>query len=44
MVSDVAVAGPWQITGISIGTATRKASVTLAGTVTKAGVSIAKSF
>lgn len=35
---------PWQIIGISIGTATRKASVTLAGSVTKAGVSIAKSF
>jgi beta-lactamase regulating signal transducer with metallopeptidase domain len=35
---------PWQITGITIGTVTRKASVTLAGSVAKAGVSIAKNF
>ena len=35
---------PWQITGITIGTVTRKASVTIAGSVAKAGVSIAKNF
>jgi hypothetical protein len=35
---------PWQITGVTIGAATRKASVTFAATVTKASVSIAKSF
>jgi beta-lactamase regulating signal transducer with metallopeptidase domain len=35
---------PWQITGMTIGAATRKASVTVAATVTKASVSFAKSF
>jgi beta-lactamase regulating signal transducer with metallopeptidase domain len=35
---------PWQITGMTIGTVARKASVTVAGGVTKASVSIAKSF
>jgi beta-lactamase regulating signal transducer with metallopeptidase domain len=35
---------PWQITGMAIGTVTRKASVTVAGSVAKAGVSIAKNF
>jgi beta-lactamase regulating signal transducer with metallopeptidase domain len=34
----------WQITGITIGTVARKASVTVADTVAKASVSIAKSF
>jgi beta-lactamase regulating signal transducer with metallopeptidase domain len=34
----------WQITGMTIGAATRKASVTVAATVTKASVSFAKSF
>ena len=35
---------PWQITGMTIGTVTRKASVTVAGSVAKASVSIAKNF
>ena len=39
-----AIRNPWQITGVTIGAATRKASVAVAATVTKASLSIAKSF
>jgi beta-lactamase regulating signal transducer with metallopeptidase domain len=35
---------PWQITGITIGTVTRKATASFAAGVTKASVSFAKSF